>query len=169
MVSLSRIGTHTIEALISASGYFSKTFSCTARAPFSHHKGHVGENKAKNRIFLLWVLNRSLSESKEFSRVIILFDWLLFLIPKTFLTSTFQLITSNELLPFDLSTTWWTSPKHHRSFGFFTRKKGQAFCSIFIVRIIISYRGINCNLGTMFLRVLYFSSSRSTLGKRSSF
>jgi len=31
------------------------------------------------------------------------------------------------------------------------------------------YRGIPCNLGTMSLRVLYFDSSISTLGKQSSF
>ena len=117
-MSLSRIGIHTIEALISAAGKFSKTFACTARAPWSRHKGHVGESTAKNRILPLWVLNRTLSGAREFSKVIILPDCLSLLIPNTFRSSNFQPITSIEHLPFNLSTTWRTSPKHHFPFGF---------------------------------------------------
>ena len=118
-VSLSRIGIHTTEALTSASGNLLKTFLCTARAPLSRHMGHVGESKAKNRIFPLSVLNRSLSESREFSREIILFDWLQSLIPKTFRPLIFQLITSNGL------STYPPPGGHHLSIifllGFSTR------------------------------------------------
>jgi len=64
------MGIQTIEALISASGYFSKTFSCTARAPLSRHNGHVGESKAKNRIFSLLSLNLFIKGVSEFSREI---------------------------------------------------------------------------------------------------
>jgi hypothetical protein len=137
-VSFSRIGIHTIEALTSASGYFLKTFSCTARAPLSRHKGHVGESKAKKRIFSRSLLNRSLSVSREFSSLIIFVDWLSFLIPKTFSPSTFQLITPNELLPFNLSTTWRTSPKHHFPLGFLVAHwQFPNFFSFWIFSIIV--------------------------------
>jgi hypothetical protein len=71
-----------IEALTFASGYFSKTFSCTARAPLSRHMGHVGESKAKNRILPRSLLNRSLSDSRESSRTIISAACLPSFIPK---------------------------------------------------------------------------------------
>jgi hypothetical protein len=132
------MGIHTIEALISAAGYFSKTLSCTARAPLSRHKGHVGESKARNRIFSRSVLNRSLSDAREFSRLIMFVDGLSFLIPKTFRPSTFQLITPNELLSFNLSTTWRTSPKHHFPLGFLVaHRQFPNFFSIWIFSIIV--------------------------------
>jgi hypothetical protein len=77
------MGIHTIYALISASGYFLKTFSCTARAPWSRHRGQVGESNAKNRILSLSALKRSLSGSIESTRVII-FDLFSILIFETF-------------------------------------------------------------------------------------
>ena len=88
-----------IAALIAASGYFSKIFSCTARAPFSRQKGHAGESKAKNRIFSRFLLNRSLSDFRESSRLIISVDWLSFFIPKILRPLSFQFVTPNPDTP----------------------------------------------------------------------
>ena len=112
------MGIHMIEPLISSWGNFIKTFSCTARAPLSRHKGHVGESRERNRILTLLSLKRSLSGSKEPSRVIILFDWVMSINPRSFTLNHFQLIILKELLPFSLSTTWRTSAKHHLPLGF---------------------------------------------------
>jgi hypothetical protein len=109
-----------IKALTSAPGNFFKTFSCTARAPWSRHKGHVGESNAKNLILPLSALNCALSGSRERSRVIIFFNWFSIIILNTFQSSKFQLITSNGVIPGNPSTTWRTSPKHHLPLGFFS-------------------------------------------------
>jgi len=82
-LSFSRIGIHTIEAQMSVSGNLLKISSCTARAPLSRHKGHVGESKAKNRILWILALNLSISGAIEFSIDIILLAWLSSLISKS--------------------------------------------------------------------------------------
>ena len=136
-MSSSRIGIHTIEPLISSSRNFIKTFSCTARAPWSRHKGQVGESRERNRIFSLSSLKRSLSGSKELSRVIMLFDSVASINPRSFALNLFQLIILKELLPFSLSATWRTSAKHHLPFGFlFTQSQPPAFFSAAIFSMI---------------------------------
>jgi len=82
MESLSSIGIQTIEAAISASGNSLIIISCTARAPWSRHNGQVGESKARNRIFFLWLLNRNFNAFSEPSSVTIFFDRLLSIRPR---------------------------------------------------------------------------------------
>lgn len=117
ILSLSRIGIHTIVALMSAWLKFLIIVSCNARTPWSRHKGHVGERRERNRIFSLLSLNWFLSGSKELSRVIILLDWMIS-IKQVLSNIFFQLSILKELMPFSLSTTWRTSAKHHLPFGF---------------------------------------------------
>ena len=131
------MGIQTIDPLISSWGNFVKTFSCTARAPLSRHKGHVGESRERNRIFSLLSLKRFLSGSKELSRVIMLFDWVTFINPRSLTLNHFQLIILKELLPLSLSTTWRTSAKHHLPLGFlFTQSQQPAFFSAAIFSMI---------------------------------
>jgi len=60
-----------MDPLISALGYWLNTFSCTARAPWSRHKGQVGESSAKNRTMLRSELKRFLRGSRVLSRTTI--------------------------------------------------------------------------------------------------
>ena len=106
-----------MDPLTSAFGYLLKTFSCTARAPWSRHNGQVGESKAINLILLLSALNRSLSGSSVLSRVIILFEWFSVVILSTFESSQSQSITFKAGMPFSCATAWRTSPKHHLPLG----------------------------------------------------
>ena len=69
---------------------------------------------------------------------IISFDRVSVLIGSTFRGSHFQPITFNTGLPFNLATTWWTSPKHHFPLGLFvTQWQLPTFFSIWIFSIIV--------------------------------
>jgi hypothetical protein len=75
---------------------------------------------------------------RESSRRIILVDWLLFFIPKTLGPLSFQLITPKMRLPFNLSTTWRISAKHHFPLGFcVAHRQFPNFFSIWILSIIV--------------------------------
>jgi len=132
MLSLSKIGIQTIAALMPAWLNFSVTVSCTARAPLSLHRGHVGDSREINRIFSLLSLNWFLSGSKEISKVIMAVS-----INVVSTINFFQLIILEELLPFSISTTWRTSDRHHLPLGFFwAHWQFPNFFSVAILSII---------------------------------
>jgi hypothetical protein len=127
-----------MEPLIPAWGYLLKTFSCTARAPWSRHNGQVGESRAINLILPLSALNCLLSGSSVLSRVIIPLDWSSHLILSTFESSQSQSITFSAGLPFNFATTWRTSPKHHLPFGFLIEHRQlPRFFSVWIFSIMV--------------------------------
>ena len=127
-----------MDPLTSALGYLLKTFSCTARAPWSRHNGQVGESSAKNRIFPLSALNRFLRGSSVLSRVIISLGLFSVRIFSTFESSQSQSITLSTGLVFSLATTWRTSPKHHLPLGFLiSHRQLPNFFSIWIFSIIV--------------------------------
>lgn len=132
MLSLSKIGIHTIAALMSAWLNFFVIVSCTARAPLSLHRGHVGDSREINRIFSILSLNWFLSGSKEISKVIMAVS-----IKVVSTINFFQRIVLKGLLPFSISTTWRTSDKHHLPVGFFlVHWQFPNFFSVAILSII---------------------------------